>query len=48
MLGGYITYYHQARTHLSLAKDSPTPRRAQAITDGDVVAFPEEIGRAHV
>jgi hypothetical protein len=40
-LVGYIAYYHEARTHLSLAKDAPTPRRAQAITDGDVIAFPE-------
>ena len=47
MLGGYITDYHEARTHLSLAKDAPTPRRAQAITDGDVIAFPEVGGLHH-
>ena len=41
MLGAYRAYYHQARTHLSLAKDAPTPRRTQAITDGDVIAFSE-------
>jgi putative transposase len=46
-LGGYLTYYHEARTHLSLAKDAPTPRRAQAVTDGDVIAFPEVGGLHH-
>ena len=45
-LGGHLAYYH-ARTHLSLAKDAPMPRRAQAITDGDVIAFPEVGGLHH-
>ena len=40
-LAGYIAYYHAARTHLSLNKDSPTPRRVQAPTEGRVVAFAE-------
>lgn len=35
MLAGYIFYYHRSRTHLSLAKDAPTPRRAFAlVADG--------------
>jgi transposase InsO family protein len=46
-LSGYIAYSHEARTHLSLAKDAPTPRRAQAITDGDVIAFAEVGGLHH-
>ena len=33
-LAPYIAYYHQARTHLSLAKDAPTPRRVQAPAEG--------------
>jgi hypothetical protein len=41
MLTGYAAYYHGARTHLSLDKDSPTPRRVQAPTEGGVVAFAE-------
>jgi putative transposase len=45
-LTGYISYYHRSRTHLSLAKDAPTPRRAQAVTDGAVVAF-REVGGLH-
>jgi hypothetical protein len=40
-LAGYLAYYHHSRTHLSLAKDAPTPRRVQAITDGEVIAFPK-------
>src|SRR5258705_13767845 len=46
MLTSYVTYYHEARTHLSLEKDAPTPRQAQATTAGDVVAFPE-VGELH-
>ena len=47
ILTDYLTYYHGSRTHLSLEKDAPTPRRAQAITEGDVVAFPEVGGLHH-
>jgi hypothetical protein len=43
----YLFYYHGSRTHLSLAKDAPTPRRVQAVTDGDVIAFPEVGGLHH-
>jgi len=45
-LAGYVAYYHQARTHLSLANDAPTSRPGQAITDGDVIAF-REVGGLH-
>ena len=46
-LARHISYYHHARTHLALAKDAPTPRRVQAVTDGDIVAFPEVGGLHH-
>ena len=46
-LAGYISYYHNARTHLALAKDAPTPRRVQAVAYGDVIAFPEVGGLHH-
>jgi transposase InsO family protein len=46
-LTDYLTYYHGSRTHLSLENDAPTPRRGQAITDGNVVAFPEVGGLHH-
>ena len=29
-LARYISYYHKSRTHLSLAKDAPTPRLVQS------------------
>jgi putative transposase len=47
VLARYVSYYHQSRTHLSLAKDAPTPRRVQDITEGDVMAFPEVGGLHH-
>jgi transposase InsO family protein len=46
-LAGDIAYYHAARTQLSLNKDSPTPRRVQAPTEGRVVAFAEVGGLHH-
>jgi putative transposase len=46
-LAASLTYYHCSRTHLSLAKDAPTPRPVQAITEGDVIAFPEVGGLHH-
>ncbi len=39
MLAAYLSYYHGARTHLSLEKDAPTPRRVQGPTEGRVVAL---------
>jgi hypothetical protein len=44
-LAGYLSYYHDSRTHLSLAKDALTPRRVQAVT-GDVIAV-WEVGGLH-
>jgi putative transposase len=45
ILTAHFTYYHESRTHLSLAKDAPT-RRVQGVTEGEVVAF-REVGRLH-
>jgi putative transposase len=47
ILTSYRVYYHEARTHLSLAKDAPTPRRVQDIAEGHVVAFAEVGGLHH-
>ena len=47
VLARYVSYYHDSRTHRSLAKDAPTPRRVQDITEGDVMAFPEVGGLHH-
>ena len=46
-LARYLSYYHGARTHLSLAKDAPTPRPVQTAIDGTVIAFPEVGGLHH-
>jgi hypothetical protein len=35
-----VAGYHGSRTHLALAKDAPTPRRVQGVTEGDVIGFP--------
>jgi putative transposase len=47
ILTTYSVYYHGARTHLSLAKDAPTPRRVQDIAEGNVVVFAEVGGLHH-
>jgi putative transposase len=47
VLTRYAAYYHRARTHLSLEKDAPTPRRIHAPTDGRVVVFPQVGGLHH-
>ena len=46
-LARYVFYYQGSRTHLSLAKDAPTPRRVQAPEEGRVIAFPEVGGLHH-
>jgi putative transposase len=47
ILAAYLLYYHGARTHLSLEKDAPTPRRVHAPTEGRVVAVAEVGGLHH-
>jgi hypothetical protein len=39
-------YYEQSRTHLSLQKDAPIPRRVAAPNEGRIVATPQ-VGRPH-
>jgi transposase InsO family protein len=46
-LTAYCTYYHQWRTHLSLGKDAPQPRRTQGLADGRVREVPEVGGLHH-
>jgi putative transposase len=43
----YVAYYMRSRTHLSLAKDSPTSRPVMPPTAGRVVAVPEVNGLHH-
>jgi putative transposase len=46
-LKSYSTYYHTARTHLSLDKQSPTPRSIEPPEQGNVVAIPHVGGLHH-
>jgi len=41
------SYYHSVRTHLSLGKDSPIPRRVQPPQMGEVYSFPVLGGLHH-
>jgi Integrase core domain len=45
ILAAYAAYYNQARTHLSLCKDAPVPRRIQR--EGTIVAVPILPGLHH-
>jgi putative transposase len=42
-----VTYYMRSRTHLSLDKDSPTPRPMMPPAVGRIVAIPEVNGLHH-
>jgi putative transposase len=44
----YLAYYHEWRTHLSLAKDAPAPRTAQPPACGTIVSFPHVGGLHHL
>lgn len=43
----FVEYYHQSRTHLSLAKDAPEPRPVHSPELGNVVAIPQVGGLHH-
>jgi transposase InsO family protein len=43
----FVTYYHESRTHLSLAKDAPESRPVQAPELGRIVALPQVGGLHH-
>ena len=47
ILTRYVTYYHHARTHLSLDKDAPDVRPIQRPEVGTIVALPEVGGLHH-
>ena len=46
VLKAYVTYYHEARTHLSLDKQSPVPRSIETPEQGKVVAI-SHVGGLH-
>jgi transposase InsO family protein len=45
-LSGYLRYYHEFRTHLSLDKDAPEPRPVQAADAGRIVSI-SQVGGLH-
>src|SRR5437870_13456191 len=47
VLSRYFRYHHRTRTHLSLNKDCPQPRRIQPPSAGEIIAFPEVGGLHH-
>ncbi len=47
ILTSYLAYYHDSRTHLSLKKDTPVPRRTQPGHAGEIIAFPQVGGLHH-
>jgi hypothetical protein len=47
ILSGYFQYHHWTRTHLSLDKYCPQPRRIQPASAGNIIAFPEVGGLHH-
>jgi transposase InsO family protein len=47
ILSEYVDYYNRTRTHLSLTKDAPEPRRVQPSSKGRVVEVPRVGGLHH-
>ena len=48
ILTSYCNYYLNARTHLSLAKNSPIPRKIESKSKGKVIALPQVGGLHHL
>jgi hypothetical protein len=46
-LKSFPAYYHDSRTHLSLAKDAPASRPVQGPGEGRIVAIPQVGGLHH-
>ena len=47
ILTSYFDYYHHARTHLSLDRNSPIPSEAEPPSQGDVISLPQVGGLHH-
>ena len=47
LLTAYFTYYHAARTHLSLGRNAPIPREVEPPSHGRVIAIPYVGGLHH-
>ena len=47
ILASYLEYYHGSRPHLSLDRNSPTPREVEPPSQGQVVSIPQVGGLHH-
>jgi putative transposase len=47
ILASYLEYYHRSRPHLSLDRNSPTPREVEPPSQGEVVPIPQVGGLHH-
>ncbi len=47
ILTDYFAYYHNSRPHLSLGRNSPTPREVEPPSHGKVVSIPQVGGLHH-
>ena len=47
ILRAYLDYYHHARTHLSLNRNSPLPREVEPPAKGPVISIPMVGGLHH-
>ena len=47
ILRSYFAYYHESRTHLSLDRNAPIPRRVEHPSEGKVIAIPQVGGLHH-
>jgi putative transposase len=47
ILTAYFEYYHRSRTHLSLHRNAPRPRRVEHPSEGRVIAIPQVGGLHH-
>ena len=46
ILRSYLSYYHEARPHLSLERNSPIPREVERPSKGSVIAI-QQVGGLH-
>jgi len=47
ILKSYFQYYHDARAHLSLERNSPIPREVEPASRGKVISLPQVGGLHH-
>jgi len=47
ILTDYFSYYHEVRPHLSLDRNSPTPREVESPSLGEVISIPQVGGLHH-